>query len=100
MAGEESREAVNREVLEETGIDVSGCEDGYLFTYQRENPEEKNNYFVDVYRFIVDFQEEDVQLQEEEAAGFLIADRTEIEKLAAKGIFLHYDSIKQAFSVS
>ena len=32
QAGEESREAVNREILEETGLDVSGCEDGYLFT--------------------------------------------------------------------
>lgn len=100
MAGEESREAVNREVFEETGIDVSGCEDGYLFTYQRENPREGDNYFVDVYRFVVDFQEDDVHLQEKETAGFQIADKEEIEKLAAQGIFLHYDSIKRAFSVS
>lgn len=99
MAGEESREAVNREVLEETGLDVSGCEDGYLFTYQRENPEEGDNYFVDVYRFVLDFKEEDIHLQEEETAGFLIADREKIEEFAKQGIFLHYDSIKRAFSV-
>lgn len=97
MAGEDSREAVNREVLEETGIDVSGCEDGYLFTYRRDNPDEGDNYFVDVYRFVVDFKEEDVHLQEAEAAGFMIADREKIEELAAEGIFLHYDSMKRVF---
>ena len=99
MAGEDSRDAVNREVFEETGLDVSGCEDGYLFTYQRENPDEGDNYFVDVYRFVLDFAEEDIHLQEVEAAGFKIAEKSEIEALAEQGIFLHYDSIKQAFAV-
>lgn len=99
MAGEESREAVNREVLEETGLDVSGCEDGYLFTYRRDNPDEGDNYFVDVYRFVLDFAEEDVHMQEAETAGFRMAEKSEIESLAEQGIFLHYDSIKQAFDV-
>lgn len=97
MAGEASREAVNREVLEETGLDVSGCEDGYLFTYQRENPDEGDNYFVDVYRFVLDFTEEDIRLQEAETAGFMIAEKSQIEEFAKEGIFLHYDSIKDAF---
>lgn len=48
-AGEESKEAAMREVKEETGIDVSNAGGGYVFTYQRINPEEKNNYFVDIY---------------------------------------------------
>ena len=100
MAGEDSREAVNREVLEETGLDVSGCEDGYLFTYQRENPDEGDNYFVDVYRFVLDFTEEDVRLQEAETAGFMIAEKSQIEEFAREGIFLHYDSIKEAFCKS
>lgn len=99
MAGEESREAVNREVLEETGLDVSGCEDGYLFTYRRDNPDEGDNYFVDVYRFVLDFAEEDVHMQEAETAGFQMAEKSEIEALAEQGIFLHYDSIKRAFDV-
>ena len=47
-AGEESKEAAMREVKEETGIDVSNAGGGYIFTYQRINPEEKNNYFVDI----------------------------------------------------
>lgn len=97
LAGEDSKEAVIREIREETGIDVSGCEGGYLFTYHRENPGEGDNYFVDVYRFVADIREEDVKLQKEEAAGFKLASLEEIKELAAQGIFLHYDSIKQAF---
>lgn len=99
MAGESSKEAVIREVKEETGLDVSGCGDGYLFTYHRENPGEGDNYFVDVYRFVLDFEEKDLSLQEEETAGYMLADRSQIEEFAAQGIFLHFDSIKQAFSV-
>ncbi|MCD8231391.1 MAG: NUDIX hydrolase [Clostridiales bacterium] len=98
-AGEESREAVNREVLEETGLDVSGCEDGYLFTYHRENPGEGDNYFVDVYRFVLEFEESDVHCQESETDGFLLADIDQIREFAAQGIFLHYDSIKKAFEL-
>lgn len=35
MAGEDSADAVRREVLEETGLDVAGAEGGYLFSYRR-----------------------------------------------------------------
>ncbi len=97
MAGETSKEAVVREVLEETGLDVSGCEDGYLFTYHRENPGQGDNYFVDVYRFVLDFTEQDVHVQESEADGFLLADLEEVQAFAQQGIFLHYDSIRAAF---
>ena len=97
MAEEESREAVLREVLEETGLDVSGWEGGYQFTYHRENPGEGDNYFVDVYKFIGDFQEEDVHPQQEETDGFMLATLEEIRAFAKEGIFLHYDSIQQVF---
>ena len=86
-----------REVKEETGLDVSGWEGGYLFTYKRENPEEGDNYFVDVYRFIGDFDEKDIHLQETETDGYMLAELDEIKALAQQGIFLHYESIKQAF---
>lgn len=99
QAGEESREAVNREVFEETGLDVSGCEDGYLFTYKRENPGEGDNYFVDVYRFELDFDEADVKPQESETDGFMLADTAQIKEFAEAGVFLHYDSIKRAFEL-
>lgn len=100
MAGEDSREAVLREVREETGLDVSDWESEFLFSYHRENPGEGDNYFVDVYRFIGEFSEEDVHAQESETDGFRLADKKEIEALAKEGIFLHYDSIKAAFDLS
>lgn len=99
MAGEDSVDAVKREILEETGIDVSGCEGGYLFSYHRENPKEGDNYFVDIYRFVADINEADVKIQKEEAAAFQFATLDEIKELAEQGIFLHYDSIRQAFEL-
>lgn len=99
MAGEDSIDAVKREIKEETGLDVSGSEGGYLFSYHRENPGEGDNYFVDIYRFEMDFDESDVKIQEAEAAGFKLATADEIKELAMQGIFLHYDSIKQAFEL-
>ena len=100
QAGETSKEAVLREVQEETGLDVSGWDGGYLFSYKRENPGEGDNYFVDIYRFTADFDEADIHLQEEETDGWLPATPDEIKAFAAQGIFLHYDSIKRAFEVS
>lgn len=97
MAGEDSFTAVCREVKEEVGLDVSNCEGGLAYTYHRENPGQGDNYFVDVYRFELDFDEPDVKIQTEEALGFKIATLDEIKALAAEGIFLHYDSIKQVF---
>lgn len=97
IAGESSVEAVQREVLEETGLDVSQAPGGFLFSYHRENPEEGDNYFVDVYRFELDFQEEDVKLQESETNGFKIATLEEIQEYDRQGIFLHYKSIEKAF---
>lgn len=98
MAGEDSADAVRREVLEETGLDVSKASGGYLFSYRRDNPEEGDNYFVDIYRFVMDFDESDLKLQTEETEGYKLATPEEIEEIAKEGKFLHYDSIKQAFS--
>ena len=97
MAGEDSRTAVLREIREETGLDVSDWEGGYLFSYRRDNPKEKDNYFVDVYRFTGDFSDTDLQLQEAAPDGYQLATLEEIRAYADEGIFLHYDSIKQAF---
>ncbi|WP_293729274.1 NUDIX domain-containing protein [uncultured Phascolarctobacterium sp.] len=94
MAGESSRAAVNREVLEETGLDVSAVPGEPLLTYHRENPGEGDNYFVDCYRFTMDFTAGDVRLRPDEALEFKLATLDEIKALAAQGIFLHYDSIR------
>lgn len=94
MAGESSRAAVNREVLEETGLDVSAVPGEPLLTYHRENPGEGDNYFVDCYRFTMNFTADDVRLRPDEALEFKLATLDEIKALAAQGIFLHYDSIR------
>lgn len=99
MAGESSLEAVKREVKEETGLDVSNADGGYVFTYSRENPDEGDNYFVDIYRFEMDFDENDVSIQKEEALDWKLASPEEIAELGRQGIFLHYDSIKRVFDV-
>lgn len=99
QAGEASEDAVIREVKEETGLDVTKAEGGYLFSYQRENPGEGDNYFVDIYRFVMDFDEQDVHLQEEETDGFMLATAEQIAEFAKQGIFLHYDSIKRVFEL-
>ncbi|MCF0107330.1 MAG: NUDIX hydrolase [Holdemanella sp.] len=97
MAGEESKDAVMREVFEETGLDVHNAKGGYVFSYHRENPGEGDNYFVDIYKFIMDFDESDVKIQKEEALDFKIATLDEIKEIANQGRFLHYESIKQVF---
>ena len=74
------------------------AEGGYVFTYHRENPGEGDNYFVDVYRFVLDIDENDLKLQTEETDGYMFATKEEIENFAKEGIFLHYDSIKAAFA--
>ena len=98
QAGESSEEAVRREVKEETGLDVRNAEGGYAFTYKRVNPDEGDNYFVDVYRFVMDIDEKDVSFQQAEIDGHMFATREQIESFAKEGKFLHYDSIKQVFS--
>ena len=64
---------------EETGLDVRNAEGGYAFTYKRVNPDEGDNYFVDVYRFVMDIDEKDVSFQEAEIDGHMFATREQIE---------------------
>ncbi len=98
QAGESSFQAVCREVQEETGLDVSKASGGLIFTYQRINPEEKDNYFVDVYCFERDIDPEEVHLQLRETKQWQLATAEEIADLGAKGMFLHYNSICQIFA--
>ncbi len=94
-SGETSFEAVCREVLEETGVDVSKAEGGYRFCYHRDNPGQ--NYIVDIYRFEMDVKKEDLKLQTEEDNDAMFATAEEIKAIADEGIFLHYNSIKAVF---
>ena len=94
-SGETSFEAVCREVLEETGVDVSKAEGGYKFCYHREN--KGQNYIVDIYRFEMDITEKDVRLQTDEDIDGKFATLDEIKAIAEEGKFLHYNSIKAVF---
>ena len=98
QAGEESLEAEKREIKEETGLDVSDFAGGYVFSYTRENPDEGDNYFVDIYCFTGDFSESDLHLQKAETDGYMLVTADEIKELGVQGKFLHYDSIKQVFA--
>lgn len=97
MAGETSLEAVVREVQEETGLKVTAEDCEYKFSYHRENPGQGDNYFVDIYRFYVEFTDDDVHAQEDETSGFMMVTLDQIKEIAARGEFLHYDSIKDVF---
>ena len=46
----------------------------------------------------MDIDENEVSFQEAEIDGYMFATKEQIEGFAAEGKFLHYDSIKQAFS--
>ena len=92
---ESSLDAIKREVKEETGLDVKNG--GVVYSYFNEDNDRHDNYFVDIYKFVLEFDESDVKTQEEEVSGFAIADLNEIKRYADEGIFLHYDSIRQAF---
>ena len=94
-AGESSFEAVRRELLEETGIDVSGAEGGFRFCYHREQPGQ--NYIVDIYRFDMDITEKEIKLQNDEDIDGRLATLDEIRAIADQGKFLHYNSIKRVF---
>lgn len=96
-AGESSADAVIREVREETGLDISGYVREPALTYRRDNPEEGDNYFVDVYRIEMDYKDSMVTLQEKETCGFMSADLEDIRRIAGEGKFLHYDSIMEVF---
>ena len=92
---ESSLDAIKREVKEETGLDVINGH--VVYSYFNEDEKRHDNYFVDIYKFVLEFDEKDVKVQDEEVAGFEIATVEQIKAYAKQGIFLHYDSIRQVF---
>ena len=96
-AGETPKEAVVREVFEETGLDIKDADGGLFLSYERVNPGEGDNYFMDVFKFSLDFTEDDVHILPEEVDEFRLATAEEIKELAKTDHFLHYDSMKKVF---
>lgn len=97
-SGEASREAVNREVFEETGLDVSAAPGGVIYTYSNTDLERGDNYFVDIYHFHLDFTMDDVHLEATESTDARIVPFGEITKLHEAGKYLHYERICQALA--
>ena len=97
-AGETSEQAIVRELAEEVGLDVADYPLERIFTYQNVDLESGDNYFVDIYRFTLDFTEADIVLQDSEAIDCRLATLEEVAQLADEGIFLHYSRIRQALA--
>ena len=94
-AGESSQDAVRREILEETNINLYDRDYEKLYTYKRINTE-SNSYFVDMYCYLI--SEEDIRnvnIQVEEVSDFKISSVPEIKEIAKKGEFLHFDNVKE-----
>ena len=95
-AGETPAQAIVREMGEEVGLDVSECALEPFYSYESVDLERGDNYFVDLYRFVLDVSEDDVVLQESEAVACRFATWEDICSLAEQGAFLHFDRLRAA----
>lgn len=73
LSGESSRQAAERELLEETGLDVEGCEGEIVATATKYW--KGSNWFYDVWLFRCDFD-----------VGNLVAQRGEVERIEKHNI--------------
>lgn len=96
MAGESSYEAVLRETREETGLDLRKGSLELIDSYSNVDLKRGDNYFVDIYYAVLDFTEEDVDIQKTEATAFAVVPFEELSRLEEEGAFLHYARIVHA----
>ena len=93
-AGENSEAAIYREILEETNIDLGDRKYEDFYTQKRES-KESNSYFVDMYCFKISKKDIlGVKVQEEEILESKIVSISELEDIAKRGEFLHFDNVK------
>ena len=93
-AGENSEAAIYREILEETNIDLGDRKYEDFYTHKRES-KESNSYFVDMYCFKISKKDIlGVKVQEEEILESKIVSISELEDIAKRGEFLHFDNVK------
>ena len=94
QAGEESCEAVLREVKEETGLDVINGH--VVYSYFNEDQKRHDNYFVDIYHFKFDFQLSDVTLNTRESIDCRCVSLDELVAMNNEDEFLHFERIMKA----
>ncbi|WP_164120986.1 NUDIX hydrolase [Sharpea azabuensis] len=95
-AGETSMQALQREVSEETGLDISLAQSDLIYSYKNIDLKRGDNYFVDMYLIHAKFDIEDVHIQEDEVLEWKMASLEEIGELEKSDGFLHYARIMQA----
>ena len=65
------------------------------FIHVRKNTE-GNSYFVDLYCYPISEEDiKNIKMQAEEVSDFKIADIFEIEEIAKRGEFLHFENVKE-----
>lgn len=95
-AGETSYQAVCREVLEETGLDLRGCPAEVIYSYCNEDLKRGDNYFVDIYLCQKEFTLSDIVMQKAEVIDTRAVSFEELRILNAADGFLHFGRICEA----
>jgi len=91
LSGEDSKQAIHREVVEEIGLDIDFSQVEKIFTVTF------IEYIDDYYFIISDINPEDLVLQKDEVCAVAYYDLDEIEKMIKEGNFVdyaHFDRIK------
>nr|WP_298054926.1 NUDIX hydrolase [uncultured Lachnoanaerobaculum sp.] len=93
-AGESSLEAIYREILEETNIDLFGRDYKILQTQKRRTVE-GNKYFADIYCFEITQDDiKNIKGQEGEVSDYRLASIEDIKETAKDNKFLRYEDLK------
>ena len=85
LSGETSRQAAERELLEETGLDVSGCEGRIVATNTKYH--KGSNWFYDVWLFECDFDVEKLTPQAGEVEKIEKHTLDEVKRFIKEGNF-------------
>ena len=93
-SGESSLEAIYREILEETNINLFGRDCKILQTQKRKTVE-GNKYFADIYCFEISQDDiENIKGQEGEVSDYRLASIEDIKETAKDNKFLRYEDLK------
>ena len=94
-AGESSEEAVIREIVEETGLDIAKVKTKLVYSYRNDGEGENgDNYFVDIYHFKGCFNKSSIKVNPDEVTEYRFVDESDIDTMKREEGFLHYERIK------